>query len=696
MPSRNRPHTPAKSLVPYPLTLLSAAIIAAAPGAHGEDEIQQIQSIRVLGEVEEGFNVALDADMIEARQSSDLEDMLNHDPSITVGGGAPIAQKIYVRGLEDTLLNVTIDGATQSGYLYHHQGRVYVEPELIKNIVIKPGAGNAADGTGALGGAIHFNLKDAQDMLLPGERAGALLKSSYHSNNQGWKNHVSAYGLLGESMGLLASFSRFESDEDYEAGDGTRVEETEQMRQDILLKLSGNLAEDHYISVSYEEYEDEGKRYARSNMGALFHPVYPNIPVDQQTERESWIANYKYNPHHSAIDLSTTLYYTDSQILKQGDEWAETWPIAGPPPTWTFIDYHDGKYHGGGVESLGFDLRNTSVIGKHELVYGLEYRADEAYLVKPAVSDFDEETTDIMALFLQADVTITDSLRLTAGARYDDYDYTDNQGVEINDSGFSPNLTVSVDVMDGLELSAGYAKSFKGVSSPEVFFLEFPPAGTTLASYQGADRDDVVDGFTVGELTAEEADNFEVAFKYEQGPLVASGEIYRQTIENASLTTPTVRYSYVDDVEVDGYALRLGYYWEKLFLNAGVAHSKPELNGEPLSSGDMGLGTAYGRTWTLGLEYDFSETILFGWEVRLVETLDDVQEGQDEKDGYNVHDVFAQWNPLERLTLGLAVNNLFDKFYYDQGSFYTRNNTSDPLGLPEPGRDVRLYLSYQF
>lgn len=656
---------------------------------------QELETIRVLGQEEEGFNVALTSDMIEARQASNLGDMFKHDPSITVGGGAPVAQKIYVRGLEDTLLNVTIDGATQAGYLYHHQGRVTVEPELIKNIVVKPGAGNAADGAGALGGAIHFNLKDAQDMLMPGEQAGALYKSSYHGNNSGWKNHLSAYGMLNDDFGLLASFSHYESDKDYKDGHGDRVDETEQSTEDVFLKFSGNIAQDHYISISFEDYSDEGKRYARANMGAVFHPVYPNIPVDQKTEREAWTGNYKFNPDNKLINLSTTVYYTDSTIEKKGDQWAETWPIAGPPPTWTFVDYHDGRWHGGGVESYGFDLRNTSLIDDHELVYGVEYREDEAYLIKPAVTSFDEETTDVTALFLQADLQLTESIRLSTGARYDDYDYTDNYGVNISDNAISPNATLSFDVNESLELSIGYAKAFKGVSSPEVFFLEFPPADTTLASYQGADITDS-NGFTSGELKAEESDNIEAGFKFESGRLAASGEVYYQTIENAQYSTPTMRYSYVDDVKVPGYALRVAYFWEHVSLNAGVAHSKPELNDEPLSSGDMGLGTSYGRTWTLGLEYNYSENILLGWDARLVERLTDVQDGQDEKEGYDVHDVFAQWSPNDNLTLGLAVKNLFDKFYYDQGTYYTRDETSDPYGLPETGRDVRAYLSYKF
>lgn len=694
---------------PFPSTrkLLSAVVVAAmATGTvAAEEQVESLDTIRVLGAAEAGFNVALTDDLIEARQAADLEDLLRHDPSITVGGGAPVAQKVYVRGLEDTLLNVTIDGATQAGYLYHHQGRIHVEPELIKNIVIKPGAGNAADGAGALGGAIHFNLKDAQDMLREGETAGAIVKSGISSNNQAWKKHVSAYGMLSEDIGLLVSLSHHKSNDNYEDGNGDEVDQTEQLQKDVRVNLSGYLNDENHFSLSYENYEDEGRRYSRPNMGDLgFHPVYLNVPTDQRTDREAVTLSHEYNPADQRINLSSTLYYTDSAIEKRGDAWRVA---PGDPRTTTalfggavaFGDVYGGNWHGGGVKSLGLDIRNISLVGEHTFEYGFEYRKDEAYLLN-SINPFTDEETKIHALFLQSDLQLSDTVWLSAGARYDSYDYSDNKGVNISDEAISPNATLGFDVTDQLELSVGYAKAFKGVSSPEVFFLEnggLFDFGGTLSSYTGADT--IVGGAAAGALKGEEADNIEIGFKYDAGGFAASGEIYRQTIRNTQFIDggSWSRYSYIDDVEVRGYALRTAYHWDSLSLNAGVAHSKPELGDAPLHSSNMGLGTAYGRTWTLGLEYDLSADILLGWDARYVEKLTFVPAGQDQKEGYSVHDIFAQWQPNDDLKLGMAVNNLFNKFYYDQGSFYTNQpRTANPVGLPEPGRDIKLYFSYQF
>ncbi|MFC3149428.1 TonB-dependent receptor domain-containing protein [Litoribrevibacter euphylliae] len=653
-------------------------------------------TIQVIGTEEDGFNVSMTDDMIEKRQVTDLEDMFRHEPSITVGGGLPVAQKIYVRGIEDTLLNVTIDGATQAGYLYHHQGRVNVEPELVKNVIIKSGAGNATDGAGALGGAIHFKLKDAKDMLREGERFGALAKTSYFSNNEGWKNHLSAYGMLNDDFGLLASITRYDTGDNYSDGHGDEVDNTEFEQESIRFKLSGTLLEDHYLALSYEEYDDDGTRFARPNMVDIgLHPAYPSTLVPQETHRESAIFNYGYNPDSPWIDLKSTVYYNDSYLTKKGDVYAANWPPAGPPPTWTFADYYDGKAHGAGIESLGFDLRNTSRIGKHEITYGAEYREDEAYLVKGYLDDFNNEETEIAALYVQTDIQLAPSLRLSTGIRYDDYDYTDNQGENFSDDAISPNATLSLDISNEMEIFASYAQAFKGVSSPEAWFLEFPYLNQALQSYRGPDIGGAV---PLTELQAEKSDNLEFGFKYEGVNFAASGEIFSQTIENAQIISGSqgVRYSFGDDVTVKGYAFRVAYFWDDLTLNAGVSLSKPKLGGEPLSSGDMGLGTAYGRTWTTGLEYQMQHNLTLGWNARLVQRLKDVPEGQDEKAGYGIHDVYVQWLPTEDLTLGLAVNNMFDKFYYDQGSFFSMSEGADPIGLPEPGRDIRVSAAYQF
>ncbi|WP_239686035.1 TonB-dependent receptor plug domain-containing protein [Photobacterium swingsii] len=154
------------------LTLaISAAFISGTTAAQSPDANHE--TLVVTGNPLQMTEVVIDADQLDKRQANDLSDIFRADPEVSIGGGSSVSQKIYVRGLEDNMLNVTIDGATQSGNIYHHQGRLSIEPELLQQVEVAAGAGRATNGPGALGGTIRFKTKNPEDLLRNGERYGA-------------------------------------------------------------------------------------------------------------------------------------------------------------------------------------------------------------------------------------------------------------------------------------------------------------------------------------------------------------------------------------------------------------------------------------------------------------------------------------------------------------------------------------------
>ena len=156
----------------FKLSPLTIALFVASQVTYANDDMEVME---VLGHTPEGIDITIDSDQLAKSQAQDLNDIFRKDAEISVGGSSGVSQKIYVRGLEDTMLNVSIDGAEQSGNLFHHQGRLSIEPELLKQVDVSAGAGRATDGPGALGGAIKFTTKDAHDLLTAGETYGAML-----------------------------------------------------------------------------------------------------------------------------------------------------------------------------------------------------------------------------------------------------------------------------------------------------------------------------------------------------------------------------------------------------------------------------------------------------------------------------------------------------------------------------------------
>jgi len=72
-----------------------------------------------------------------------------------------------------------------------------------------------------------------------------------------------------------------------------------------------------------------------------------------------------------------------------------------------------------------------------------------------------------------------------------------------------------------------------------------------------------------------------------------------------------------------------------------------------------------------------------------------------DKPGYAIHDLYAQWLPMQSqdLRVTLTVNNLFDKDYLNHATnadFSQFADFENIIGLPDPGRDVRLSVAWQF
>jgi hemoglobin/transferrin/lactoferrin receptor protein len=260
-----------------------AVSIAAAIGvsAHAADEIEELV---IVGST---TNTVITPAELQKYDANDLSDVFRQVPSVSVGGSLGIAQKVYLRGLEDTLLNITVDGAPQTGTLFHHIGRVAVEPELLQQVSVQAGAGEATSGAGAIGGAIRFKTKNVDDLLGKGRQFGGLVKGGYFSND-GYRGSTSVYGRLNDNWGALASYSYVDRN-NMEDGDGNELYGTAAEQSLAFVKLSGELTDNQQLSISYEARNEEGEFGARPNWPTLEGDTL--FPMDGQ--RETLVINHR-------------------------------------------------------------------------------------------------------------------------------------------------------------------------------------------------------------------------------------------------------------------------------------------------------------------------------------------------------------------------------------------------------------------
>ncbi|QTD54455.1 TonB-dependent receptor domain-containing protein [Parasphingorhabdus cellanae] len=637
--------------------------------------------------------VAIDREELDFLQANDLRDIFRKVPSVSVGGSLGIAQKIYVRGLEDSQINVTIDGAPQSGTLFHHIGRVNIEPELLETVELQAGAGEATAGFGAIGGALRFRTRDASDLLEPGRNFGGIVKAGWFSND-GYKLSATLYTKLIGDVGIVGSYVYSDRDE-FKDGDGNNLRGTAAEQQLGFVKIGGDIGSGHSFSVSYEHRDEEGEFGARPNWPVLAgDTLFP-----AEATRQTIIGNYGYDSS-DVISLEAIGYWTRAKFtLDRSDRW--------------------GLY-GADIESYGFDARFRAQFSGHDIIFGAEHRSDSVaseYLADaamwqpwawdPNIGRF-EETGDLFGVYLQDHWQIADPLLLSFGVRYDAYDLdvvTYDTGTKSD--GLSFNIGADLEVLPGLTLNAGYAEAFRGKEIGDAFTLEHRPG-----------RDILQPG-----LKPETVGNFEVGAAFERDGFTASAAYFDMKIKDVILDQlyrgpfpqDGVYYENIGDFTSEGIELRAAYRTGPFGISGFYNHYDSRINGNRINGYEqIALGNTMGDNWNLTASFDPSPSLGFEASLTRFEAVRDLEvlfrdaelgfvPATDliDKPGYTVVDLFARWQPFDdgRLSLNAAVYNLFDKQYIAHASVGDYSGIPGyeiVSGLAEPGRNFRLTASYRF
>ena len=138
----------------------------AAPGVTYLDPISIFATLNPIASFEYPGQVSVvERDAIQTRQASDLEDVLQHVPGVLVDGGARRSgQAPTIRGFREEDILILLDGARQN-FISGHDGRLFIEPDLLKSVEVVKGPISSLYGSGGLGGAIALTTVDASDFL---------------------------------------------------------------------------------------------------------------------------------------------------------------------------------------------------------------------------------------------------------------------------------------------------------------------------------------------------------------------------------------------------------------------------------------------------------------------------------------------------------------------------------------------------
>lgn len=670
MQSKKHKTMPALSLRPVP-----ALLLALFAGAGAQAQERALAPVVVSEQAYSDTTTVVSEETLAARAARDTREALQGEPGIAVGGGGTaIAQKIYVREIEDTLLTVTLDGVPQGGNIFHHQGRVLIDPQLLKRVEIDKGGTVASVGPGGLAGSVRMTTRDARDLLRPGQTLGAMLGGGVASND-GWRGGATVYGAPGGGLDFLLYANRNRT-EDYEDGNGNRQKNSGSTQDSQLAKLNYEVAPGHKLFVGYQKLEDEGIRFLRPHMPGL--PNGPATPL--ALEQRTVTAGYRFAGGDGLPAAELAVFSDETAVRRTNSTAVFAKPV--------------GYVYGEKLEASGLNLTLDSRLGAARVRYGLNHHERELEAINPVKRGVNgntgREESDVTGLFAEGSLPLAERLLLGLGARYDWYSYTDNHNQTFKSSGLSPNASLTLMASEALALRLGASHTVRGPGLKEGFMIDNGPGPHIYRN--------------VADLREEKANNVELGFNYDSGPWSLKGSVFHMEIDDYInfVFDTSARRQNVGKVESDGY--ELGAAWRQGALRAGisVSDSRPKLNGVDLGDGDFSLGVSTGRTWLLSAGYALPDWNLdLGWNARVVEKLRYRPAGASSelsKGGYAVHDLQASWQPLgkDRVRVTFSVRNVFDKFYYDQATYGYNATNGTVLGYAEPGRDVRLDLNWKF
>ncbi|GAC13813.1 TonB-dependent receptor [Aliiglaciecola lipolytica] len=675
------------------IVFLGAFCTLSSALSYAETSKEEVTSVEKISVVGAATNLSITAEDIEQYQANDLADIFRSSPSVSVGGSVGVAQKIYVRGLEDAYLNVTVDGAQQTSTLFHHIGRVTVDPDLLQQIDVQAGAGEATSGPGAIGGAIRFKTKDAHDLLSDNEQFGGRVKANYFSND-GTRYSASLYGKLSDTWGILGYYSTIDRD-NMEDGNGDEIYGTAADQDLLFVKASGDIAENHYLSLSVEQRDEKGEFSARPNWivleGALLYP--------SEAQRDTYVANYRFS-HNALVDLEATAYQTNSS-------------------------FRGGRFdYLAEIDTYGFDIRNTSETGLHKFVYGVDYRSDEVSSGPGEDATEHTEEGSVLGIYAQGYTDITPELLLSYGVRYDDYDFQQiilldeyygtpvtDSAASLNDSEFSFNLGAAYDLNEAWTLGLGYAQAARGKQIGDGFTIDG-------YLYDGSDVPVVAD-----DLVPETVENIEASITYSANNLNAKLSIYDSSIDNVIFEgyEGNSVFNNIGSLDSQGVEFDVAYNWNDFDIFFGFSSADTELNprdglyDQQYSSIDIngyefvGLGNSRGNTWVLGVDYDINTDASVGFSVTKVDSIDidTMHQAVDlgwtdslyrlHKPGYTTVDLYGKWYISDNLLVNVAVTNLFNEHYLDHSSVGDYSEVfASVVGPYEAGRDIKVSVSYNF
>lgn len=634
----------------------------------------------------------VDQEQLERRMASTPLETLFGVPGVAVQADAKRSTNtINIRGLQDAgRVAVLVDGARQNFQRSGHgtESMFWIDPELIEQVDIIRGPISNTYGSGAIGGVVYFETKDAEDVLRDGESWALLQTLGYETNGSGWTTSTTGAAKLSESADILANIV-WRDYGDYREGGGEVVEGTGFEALSGMVKASLEPTEFSRLRLGWigsgDEWNEGAKAYAAELDQNTFTARYEITDPDA-----SWL-DLHINASVNKADHRRTFLVDANQYH----------PVTGVP-----ITIPAGAQTSYDLTTYGIDAWNTSRFStgavEHELTYGGDWLSDDVETLSAAGGADDPYTPSglrtVWGAYIQDKLTY-DWLEVVGALRYDSYSLDDDSAESSGDR-LSPRLTVGVSpfegpALGGLQIYGTYAEGYRSPTVTETLTSGLHPSGVVFPFLPNPD------------LLPETARTWEAGINYSRDDLVVAGDSLRlkaayfdndvQDYIGTRVLSPFVpgsgctftpgpgripicyQYDNFAQARIRGFELEGIYDTGRYFAGLTVSIIDGHTIDEDGVRDELVTIPPSQVTGQLGARF-LDGALTVGGEVQYNAAPDGAVYAED----FTLVNLFASYQAMEDFRLDMRVNNLFDVKYANP------LNATTIAPVYEPGLNIKL------
>jgi hemoglobin/transferrin/lactoferrin receptor protein len=597
--------------------------------------------------------------------------------------------------------------------------------DSLSSLDIVRGADSSKGGSGMLGGAIVLNTLEPEDLIPEGRDWGAIVKSTYDSENRSISSSAAAAKKIGNTSILFQGGYRKGHERD-NMGDNdsygrsrTEADPADFDQHNLLFKLRQELEGGHRIGLTAERFRRDLKTDLRELQGGTTPRNFriDNYDGRELRDRDRVSLDYDYEAQSSDAFFSSaraTLYWLDLK-KEAGSRGRTTTNVAYgrnnqiENETWGFS----------GTATKDFEYSGLSHSVRVGLDVGISSWSQYSWALCPT-------PTTCPALNNQAEVPNVDSqnlgltfedkieignsgFALTPGFRFDWFNYNPSTGGsfasntgltrfgDLNDrteAGLSPKILATYDLTPDVQLYAQLAVGFRAPTVDELYSRFYNPTGRYAQLGNPDLEPEIGRGVEIGA-------NFDTGDF--TGRVAAFHTRYQNFIETVTSRDATgfteFNYTNVSAATISGIeasAVKTFNNGINLHASLAYAYGRNEDTGKYLRS-VAPFKAIIGGGWSNdNYGFDLSSTLSAAMPDDDVATTFDAP-------GYGVVDLTAWWTPeqLKGLRIQGGVYNIFDQEHYNALAVRDVNLTSVTASQPqewysEPGRTFKVSITKTF